>query len=111
LALLGAAAIELCTGSAAPAKARADEAVHLAASIENPALMGEAAHMAGLFFLMAGRFFLMAGYRRRALALLDSAISSAYEAGRPVAAASARQALWHGTVGSGRSRRRYPAER
>ena len=94
LTLLGGAAIQFRTASVAPAKARVDEAVRLATALGDPALLGEAAHLAGLLFLMAGEY-------RRAVALLDTAISSAYEAERPVAAASARQALGLGQWAAG----------
>jgi tetratricopeptide (TPR) repeat protein len=86
MALVGAAAIELRSASAAPARARAEEAIRLAASIQDPTLICEAAHLGGLLFFMAGEY-------RQARALLATAIASADEAGRPVAAASARQAL------------------
>jgi predicted ATPase/DNA-binding SARP family transcriptional activator len=86
LLLVGAAAIELRTASAGPAKARADEAVRLATTIDDPALLAEAAHLAGLLSLSAGE-------HRRAVTLLETAISSGDTAGRPVAAACARQAL------------------
>ena len=42
-------------------------------TLDDPALLGEASHLAGLLFLMAGEY-------RRAVALLDTAISSAYQA-------------------------------
>ena len=56
LTLLGGVAIQLRTASGAPAKARVDEAVRLATTLDDPALLGEATHLAGLVFLMAGEY-------------------------------------------------------